>query len=137
MASEDAFLNSQKRGIGSRLLSRAYASTTVNGNTTVKASITIPDGSWLEAISIETPVAISGTPTSCLVRVGTTDGGVDIVAAVDAKAQGHIAATIVAAFDKVGGLVGFTTLFIQCITSGGTSSAGAINIGASYGAPVT
>lgn len=137
MATENSFLNNQLRGSGSRLLTRNYAVSTVNGNTTVKSQIVVPDGSWLEAISIETPTAITGTPTSCLVRVGTTDGGVDIVAAVDSKAQGHIAATIVAAFDKVGGLVGLPTLFIQCITSGGTSSAGPINVGCTFAAPVT
>lgn len=137
MATENKFFNDQLRGVGSRLSSSNIASPAVNGNTTVKAQIVIPDSSWLSAIDIETPTAISGTPTSCLVRVGTTDGGVDIVAAVDAKAQGHIAATIVTAFDKIGGMAGLTTLFIQVITSGGTSSAGTINIRAAYSAPVT
>lgn len=100
----------------------------VNGNTTVKGPLTVPPGSWLEAIAIETPVAITGTPTSCLVSVGTTDGGVDIVAAVDCKAQAHVASTIVAAFDKYRGLATLNQLFIQVVTSGGTSSAGNIDV---------
>lgn len=137
MATENKFLNDQLRGIGSRLSSSGLASPVVAGNSTVKFQIIVPDGSWLDAVSIETPTAISGSPTSSLVRLGTTDGGVDIVAAVDAKSQGHIASTIVAAFDKIGGLVGFTILFGQVITSGGTASAGTINVRASYAAPVT
>lgn len=117
---------------GPRFSTSQAAVLTVAGNTTVKGQITIPDGSWLRSVTLDTPVAITGTPTSCLFRAGTTDGGVDIVAAVDAKAQGHISTTIVAAFDKVLGLVGFTTIFFQLITSGGTSSAGPVNVLCSY-----
>lgn len=127
MATEDQYMQS-KYGVGSRTSMTQLSTMVVAGNTTVKGPIVVPTGSWLEAISIDTATAISGTPTSCLVSVGTTDGGVDIVAAVDAKAQGHIAGTIVAAFDKYRGLATLNTLFIQVVTSGGTASAGNIDV---------
>lgn len=82
--------------------------------------------SWITGVRIETPVAISGTPTSCLLRLGITAAGQEIVADVDAKAQGHIAATIVTAFDAVGNAAG--NLFAQLVTAGGTSPAGTINL---------
>jgi len=136
LATENSFLNNALRGVGSRACSKQNLALTVNGNSTVAGTISIPDGSWYDACSIETPTAISGTPTSCLVRVGVTLHGQEIVADVDAKSQGHIAATIVAAFDKVAGLVGKNTLYIEVTTSGGTSSAGTINILSRYDAPV-
>lgn len=136
MATEAKFANESLRGVGSRLISKQNSALVVNGNTTVTGPITVPPGSYLESIAIETPVAISGTPTSCLVSVGTTAAGVDIVAAVDCKAQAHVAATIVAAFDKIVGLATLNQLFIQVVTSGGTSSAGTINVGVTFAAPV-
>lgn len=136
MATENSFLNNALRGQGSRSTSKQNLALTVNGNTTVTGTIAVPDGSWTDAFAIETPTAISGTPTSCLVRIGTTLHGQEIVADVDAKAQGHIAATIVAGFDKVAGMVGKTTYFVEITTSGGTSSAGTINILPRYDAPV-
>lgn len=136
MATENSFLNNQLRGVGSRLASSGVAVLTVAGNTVVTGTIPVPDGSWIDAVSIETPTAISGTPTTCNVIAGTAAAGATIVAAVDAKAQGHIAGTIVAAFDKIGGFVGFNTVFVQVTTAGGTASAGAINVRVSYSPPV-
>lgn len=111
---------------------------TVNGNTTVKDStITLPAGSIFRAVQIETPTTISGTPSSCNVRVGTADAGQQVVADVDAKSQGHIAATIVTAFDKVGSFsAAAQQLFAQVTTSGGTGSAGTIYVFVSYDAPI-
>jgi hypothetical protein len=110
---------------------------TVSGNTTVKDStITLPAGSYFRAVTLDTPTAISGSPTTCNVRVGTTDTGQDVVADVDAKAQGHISATIVASLDKVGAFALATTLFAQVTTSGGSGSAGTIRVLVDYDAPV-
>lgn len=135
MATEQAYM-AAGAGVGSRFASDQLSALVVAGNTTVKGPITVPQGSWLKSISIETPTAISGTPTTCNVSVGTTDGGVDIVAAVDCKAAADVAATIVTAFDKINGLAALTTLFIQVTTAGGTASAGTINVLVSYAAPV-
>lgn len=135
MATENAYINNQ-RGTGSRTSSTQLSTLVVSGNSTVKGPVTVPPGSWLEAISIDTPVAISGTPTTCNVSVGTTDGGVDIVAAVDCKGQAHVASTIVAAFDKYRGLATLNQLFIQVVTSGGTASAGNIDVRVAYACPV-
>lgn len=133
MATEDQYIQAGQ-GVGSRRISDQNVALVVAGNTTVAGTYTVPAGSWLKAVALETPTAISGTPTSCLVRIGTTLHGQDIVADVDAKSQGHIAATIVAAFDKVGGLASTSTVFIEVTTSGGTSSAGTINAILSYSA---
>jgi hypothetical protein len=110
---------------------------TVAGNNTVKDStITLPAGSLFRAVTLDTPTAISGSPSSCNVRVGTTDTGQEVVADVDAKAQGHITGTIVAGLDKVGGFTSATQLFAQVTTSGGTGSAGTIRLLVDYDAPV-
>lgn len=110
---------------------------TVNGNTTVKDStITLPAGSYFRAVTVDTPTAISGSPTSCNVAVGTTDGGTDIMANTDCKAQGHTTGTIVAALDKVGGFTSAIQVFIQVATAGGSSSAGTIRVLIDYDAPV-
>ena len=77
-----------------------------------------------------------GTPTTCNVTIGTTDGGTDIMAAADAHTQGHIAGVIAATFDKVSGVTALlNTLYIQVTTAGGTSSAGTINVLVSYDPP--
>jgi len=134
MATEAKFINELK-GVNSRLVSRVNSVLVVSGNSTVTGPITVPPGSYLFNVDIETPVAITGTPTSCLVSVGTTAAGVDIVAAVDCKSQAHVAATIVAAFDKIAGLATLNTLYIQVVTTGGTAPAGTINVNVAYAAP--
>jgi hypothetical protein len=111
MATEDQYINAG-HGAGSRQSSQQLTALTVSGNSTVKGSIELPAGSWFRGIQLETPVAISGTPTSALLRAGFTDGGQDLVADVDTKGQGHIAATIVAALDKIGGFANATTISV-------------------------
>lgn len=138
MATEDTTL-ATRRGAGTpaRAGARQLATFTVNGNTTAKVPITLPAGSWFRGITLDTPTAISGTPTSCNFRAGTADTGQQVVADVDAKAQGHISTTIVAALDKVGGfLAADTVLFLQVTTAGGTSSAGTIYAFVDYDPPV-
>jgi|GEM_PF-4374194 len=135
MATENSFLNNARRGIGSRLNSTQLIALTVNGDGTVTGSAPVPAGSWLKSVAIETPVAISGSPTSANVSVGSTSGGSDIVAAINAASQGHIAATIPAAFDKVNGLAAIGTVFAQVVTAGGTSPAGTINVLVDFAAP--
>ena len=71
MATENQYLASL-RGVGSRPLADQNSALVVAGNTTVASTYTIPANSWIKAVAIETPTAISGTPTSCLVRVGST-----------------------------------------------------------------
>lgn len=139
MATEDSTISARRAGgvVGkARVACTQLLKFVVNGNTVVKDSIILPAGSYFRGVTFDTPTAISGTPTTCNCRVGTTDTGQDVVADVDAKAQGHIAATIVAALDKVGGFVASdTTLFGQVTTAGGTASAGTIYGLVSYDAP--
>lgn len=117
--------------------SRQLITLVVSGNSTVKAQAILPTGSIFRGITWDTPVAITGTPTTCNVRVGTADAGQQVVADVDLKAQGHSSSTIVAALDKVGGFsTADTTLFLQVVTAGGTSSAGTIYGFVDYDAPV-
>jgi len=122
-------------GNGARTSASQVCTLVVNGNTTVKGQIVVPANSWLKSIAVETPVAITGTPASCNVNIGTTDGGTDIMAATAAGSQGHVAGTLTAAFDKILGLASLTTLYVQVVTAGGTSSAGTINVLVSYDPP--
>lgn len=124
-------------GTAPKLLCSKEVTFTVSGNSTLSDSTFImPAGSTLHSITLETPTAISGTPTSCNVRFGSAAAGQQIVADVDAKAQGHIAATIVAGFDKVGAASAADyTIYGQCVTAGGTASAGTITAIINYAAP--
>lgn len=108
----------------------------VNGNTTVAGTCPIPAGSWLSTIVTETNTAISGTPTSCLLTIGTTLAGADVVASVDVKGAADLTNTIVAALDRINALANITTLYAQVVTSGGTASAGTINVTIAYNPPV-
>jgi hypothetical protein len=117
--------------------SRQLLTFTVNGNTTVKAQAVLPAGAIFRGITLDTPAAVGGTPSSCNFRCGTADTGQQVTADVDAKAQGHISTTVVAALDKVGGFsAADTTLFAQVTTAGGTSSTGTIYAFVDYDAPV-
>lgn len=139
MATEDETLAS-RRGAGTaqaRVGARQLVTLTVNGNTTLKGQITIPANSWFRGITLDTPVAITGTPTHSNFRAGLTDGGQDFVADVDAKAAGHIACTVVAALDKANVTAGAdTVIFYQLTTAGGTASAGPVEVFADYDPPV-
>lgn len=137
MATENSFLNNARRGQGSRLNSTQTIALAVSGDGTASGSCALPAGSWLKGVAIETPVAISGAPTSANVQVGSTSGGSDIVAAVNAASQGHIAATIATGFDKVNGLASVAAIFAQVVTSGGTAPSGTINVLVDYAAPVS
>lgn len=110
---------------------------TVAGNSTLSdSSIVLPAGSVFHSISLDTPTAITGSPTSCNFRAGTASTGQQIVADVDAKAAGKIATTIVAALDTVAmAAAADTTLFLQLVTAGGTASAGPIYAKVNYAAP--
>lgn len=138
MATEDTYLRSKRgAGIPASVVCSKAITITVAGNTTVKDStIVLPAGSVFHSITLDTPTAITGTPTTCNFRCGSADAGQTIVADVDAKAAGKINATIVAALDTVAGFsAADVTLFCQVVTSGGTSSAGPINVRVNYAAP--
>lgn len=132
-ATEDQFLNAL-RGIGSRLRSAQVMPLTMVAGATVSGSVSLPVGSWIQAVKFETPTAISGSPTNINCRVGTAAAGQEVVADTDAKAQGHITATMVAAFDVVGNNA--SAVFGQCAAVGGTNPAGTVNVVVDYSAPV-
>lgn len=110
---------------------------TVAGNTTLSdATVSIPAGGIFHSISLDTPTAITGTPTTCNFRAGTAAAGQQIVADVDAKAAGKIACTIVAGLDTVSlASAADTILYLQLVTAGGTASAGPIYARINYSAP--
>lgn len=137
MATEDQYL-ATRRGAGnvSRVGCRQHQTLTVAGNTTVKGQVTIPAGSHLRGISVNNATAITGTPTHTYLRAGATDGGQDYVADVDVKAAGNVATTIVTSIDLIAAFAAAdTTIFYQLTTSGGTSSAGPVNVFCDYDAP--
>ena len=109
-------------------------SLTMTAGATVSGQMNLPAGSWLDAVKLETPAAFSGAPTNVNVRVGSAAAGQQVVADVDAKAQGHIAATIVSTLDAVGGAP--TVLYFQAAAVGGTSPAGTVNVLVHYRPPV-
>lgn len=136
MATSDQYLQAYQ-GVGSLAEVCIPLTLTVNGNTTVKnTSATIPVGSVLKAITYNVPTAISGSPTHTYLNVGLTDGGGEIVANLDVKAQGNGTCTIVAGIDQTAQFATANTpLFVELTTSGGTSSAGGVNVYITYCAP--
>lgn len=137
MATEDQYLAS-RRGVGSesRAKTAQHLTLTVNGNTTLKGQVTLPAGSHLRGIKVNTPTAITGTPTHTYLRAGATDGGQDYVADTDVKAAAtESAMSVVASIDQVNGFASDTVIFFQLTTSGGTSSAGPVNVFVDYDAP--
>jgi hypothetical protein len=128
MATEQGYILNQGSVTGARFNCTQTGAMAVNGNTTVTGQLQIPTGCLLRNVYIETPTAISGTPTHCYVRVGITLAGQEIVADVDAQAQGHIGATLAATFDKIAGLAAISVIYYQVVTTGGTGSAGTINL---------
>lgn len=141
MATEDQF-NAARRASGvtgagtARVRCSRSIDITIAGHAAAvkDSTITLPAGSWLRAVTLETPTAISGSPSSVNFRAGTTDTGQQIVADVDAKAQGHITGTVVAGFEKK--LAVDTQLFLQATSAGGTAEAGVITVFVDYDAPV-
>lgn len=119
-----------------RTASRQMATFTIAGTGTYKTQLTVPAGSHLVAVPGETPVAISGVPTTCNFRCGTADAGQEIVADVDLKAQGHFTNTIVTAFNKIGFAAADTILYLQVVVTGGTAPAGTIYVPVDYYPPV-
>jgi len=128
-----------RQGVGTpamNVVSKLVTFTVAGTGTLSDASVTLPAGSVFHSVTLDTPVAISGTPTTCNLRVGTAAAGQQIVADVDAKGQGHISTTIVAALDKVGGFsASDTPIYLQLVTTGGTAPAGNIYAIVNYGAP--
>ena len=133
MATENQMLNAL-RGVGSRFGSSQVLPFTVAGDGTYSGVIAAPAGAWLSSIRIETPAAISGSPTSALVRVGSVLAGADIVADVNAQNQGHINATILPTVDVINGAP--QVFYVQLVVAGGTSPAGTVNVRIDYAAPV-
>lgn len=123
-----------KAGAGE--ISRGHAlkslALTMTAGATASGSISVPEGSILGAIRAETATAFSGTPTNINLRAGSAAAGQQVVADVDVKAQGHIAATIVASFDAVTGL---PTYYFQIAAVGGTNPAGTVTVLLTYYPP--
>lgn len=139
MATDDQYYSALRAagdGIAAKVRVTQKVNFTVAGATTVSATVVLPAGSDFRGITLDTPVAISGGPTSCLFRAGTALAGQQVVADVDAKGQGHIAATIVAALDKGGvAAASATTIFLAVTTIGG-GTAGTIECFVEYDAPI-
>lgn len=140
MPTEDQYISAMRAaGDGVAAMSKVTKKVTftVSGNTTLSATVDMPAGSIFRDLQLETPAAVAGTPTTCNFSAGTAAAGAQIVAAVDAKAQGHIACTIVTAFDKVGNAsAAKVTVYLQLVTAGGTAATGTVYALVGYDAPV-
>lgn len=105
---------------------------TMVAGATVSGSFVVPEGSWLAAIKAEVATAFTGSPTNINLRIGSAAAGQQVVADTDVKAVGHVACTIVAAFDCIAGI---TTYFYQLAINGGTNPAGTVNVRVDYFPP--
>lgn len=137
MATDDQRLASLRAASAGTAYARVtqVVTLTVAGNTTIKGSVNLPAGAILRGFDTFTPVAITGSPTHTYIRAGLTDGGQDYVADTDVKAAGKVILTIVTSIDPVAGFAAPTTVFYQLTTSGGTSSAGPVEILVDYNVP--
>ena len=135
-ADEDQFLNAS-RGAGSRVISLQQAPIVMAAGATTQASITVPAGSYIRTIKVETPAAFTGSPTNINFRAGSTAAGNDIVADTDVKAAGHFTGTMVAAFDVTAAAANAAyTVNFQIAAVGGTNPAGTVYVFLDYAAPV-
>jgi hypothetical protein len=101
--------------------------TLVNG--AASGTFTLPAGAYVRDIQLDTPVTIPGTPTNTNLRIGSAANGQQLVADVDVKTQGVIAATLLYAVRN-----GVTTFFVTLASTGGTaaSQVGNINVRVAY-----
>lgn len=139
MATDDQYM-SYLRGAGDGVPAKVRVVKkvlfTVAGSTTISTSVVLPAGADFRNIVLDTPVAITNAPTSCLFRAGTAAAGQQVVADVDAKAQGHISTTIVASLDKGAVAALSNTTIYLAMTTIGASAAGTIECFVEYDAPV-
>lgn len=133
MATEDRFMN-EKRGAGSRFHSMVPVTLTMAAGATATGTVTVPYGTILSSISAHVLTAFTGSPTNINFSVGTTAAGVDVVAAVDLKAQGRTTTTLVAGFDNCTGTT--TTYYLTLAAVGGTNPAGTLYAFVNIVAPV-
>jgi hypothetical protein len=102
----------------------------------VNLQINLPPNAQRITVALETPTAFSGTPTNINCRVGLTNGGQEIVADTDVKAQGHIAGTIAAALNQTNlAATGVTPVYLQLAAVGGTNPAGTCSVYVGYAVP--
>lgn len=122
----------QRGGVSTRTMTRAFKTLTMAAGVTVSDSITVPAGSHLNSVKAETGAAFTGTPTNINLRVGSAATGQQVVADVDVKAQGHVAATVVSSFDAIASTI---TYYLQLAANGGTSPAGSVTVCIDYFPP--
>lgn len=135
MATETKYTSNREGGdISARRRYAQVTALTMAAGATTSGSVSIPAGSWPIALRLETATAFTGSPTNINFRAGNTAAGQQLVADVDVKAQGHINATIVAAYDTIGNTD--TTIYYQIAAVGGTNPAGTVNVILEYYPPV-
>lgn len=82
----------------------------------------VPRKSVIRSIDRDTPVAISGTPTTTNLRLGSAANGQQYVADVDLKAQGYSSLTVLYAARNAAA-DGPATFHYTVASAGGTASA--------------
>lgn len=109
------------------VLTKQVTVTVVDG--AASGTFSMPEGSTISSIGIETPTTIPGTPTNTNVRIGSSANGQQYVADVDAKAQGWIASTLLYAARNPA-----ATVYYTVASSGGTAASqdGIIHLHVNY-----
>ena len=98
-------------------------------NGAAAGTFTLPTGTFIQHLWVETPTAIPGTPTNVNLRIGSAANGQQYVADVDVKAQGLINTTLLYA-----GRNPATTVHFTVASSGGTAASqdGVVTLRISY-----
>lgn len=116
---------------GARQFASTFTTLTMVAGATTKAQVAIPAGCTGLSVGYATGVAFTGTPTNINLTIGSTDGGAEIMAAVDVKATSNAAGVIVAANSSLV-IAPPSIVFLQIAAVGGTAPAGATQVRVSY-----
>lgn len=90
-------------------------------NGAAAGTFTIPVGAVVTGVINDTPVAIPGTPTTSNLSLGSAAAGAQYVAAVDVKAQGFTALTVLYAMRNAAASAK-ATVHYTVASSGGTAA---------------
>jgi len=109
------------------LIAAQYTTITVTDEGNDDASINIPIGSFITSIKTIRAAAITGSPTSVNLTVGTSAGDDTYVEAVDVKAAGVTEHLIV-----VNTTVTANAIYARLATTGGTTPGGPVIVVVEY-----
>lgn len=123
-------------GASGRMFASQFITLTMVAGATTKGSVSIPTGATGLSVGYANGTAFTGSPTNINLTIGSTDGGAEIMAALDVKAAGNSAGTFVAANSALV-ITPPSTVYAQIAAVGGTNPAGTVQVRVSYYLPTT